>query len=93
MVIKITLKDDTKLKFNRNPEDLRKALLNKEIILLSAGLYMFSGKIRRRPGPDEDTFIIYPDEGPIGDEFRFTDVLSWCYAPKTLKQKGGCSCR
>lgn len=93
MEIIITLKDDTKLKFNRNPEDLRKARLNKEIILLFAGLYMFSGKIRRRPGPDEDTFIIYEDEGPIGGECRFTDVLSWCYAPKTLEQKGGCSCR
>ena len=89
MKIIITLNDNTKLKFDRNPEDLRKARLNKEIILLFPSFDMFSGQIRRRPELDEDTFIIYPDEGPIGGECCFTDVLSWCYAPKTLKQKGG----
>lgn len=81
MEIIITLKDNTKLKFNRKPEDLRKARLNKEIVLLFPGLKMFTGKIRRRPYPDEETFIIYPDEGPIGGECSFNNIISWCYAP------------
>lgn len=89
MEIIITFKDNTKLKFNRCSEDLRKARLNKEIILLFHDFRMFSGQIRRRPDPDEDTFIIYPDEGPIGGECCFADILSWCYAPKTWIQKGG----
>ena len=89
MEIIIELKDGTKLKFNRYPKNLRNARLNKEIILLFRDFNMFSGKIRRRPGPDEDTFIIYPDEGSIGGECSFSDVLLWCYAPKTLVQGGG----
>lgn len=87
MEIKITLKDNTKLKFDRKPEDLRKALLNKEIVLLFPDFNMFVGKLRRRPDLDEETFIIYPDEGPIGGECRFDYIVSWCYAPKTWIKK------
>ena len=89
MEVIITFKDDTNLTFKRNPEDLRKARLNKEIILLFPNLKIFTGKIRRRPDPDDDTVIIYPDEGPIGGEVRIKDIIAWCYAPKTWNQEGG----
>lgn len=84
----ITFNDNTKLKFNRQPEDLRKARLNKEIVLLFPDFSMFSGKLRHRPDLDEDTFIIYPDESsPIGGECSFNGFVSWCYAPKTWSKK------
>ncbi len=89
MEVIITLTDNTKLTFKRNPADLRKARLNKEIILLFPNLKIFTGKIRRRPDPDDDTVIIYPDEGPIGGEVRIKDITAWCYAPKTWNQEGG----
>ena len=89
MEVIITFTDNKKLTFKRNPADLSKARLNKEIILLFPNLKIFTGKIRRRPDPDDDTVIIYPDEGPIGGEVRIEAITAWCYAPKTWNQEGG----